>query len=109
MRMDKSNNTTNQGRKSIPKGLQLLRGSKQSEEFTKEYLNQCCNSYPQGCAIEYKTECKHRYDKWCGEWDTFNSWKEPSPRITEERRYANTLPTLSIRTVMGIIRERSIY
>jgi hypothetical protein len=82
----------------------MLYGNKRSEEFTIEYLRLCCASYPKGCGRE--EECKRLYDRRCGEWKLKVPRAKEPKYVTEEQRYADSLPVLSTRTWIAVTRDR---
>lgn len=91
----------------IPKGLRLLQGAKRSEDFTTNFLKECCEDYPEGCGHE--EECKRLFDARCGEWRFRRRNGHPARIMTEAERYSDWMPTIEIRRVVKTIRESYTY
>jgi len=51
--------------RNLPRGLRLLLGEKKDFQYTVEYLESCCDTYPN---CEYKTQCRKLYDSCCKNW-----------------------------------------
>lgn len=92
----------------LPKGLKLLQGAKQSEDFTVNYLKACCGSYPEGCGHE--KECSRLFDRRCGEWHLRKDISATQNKMqTITGKYADWIPTLNLRESLGRIRKSIAY
>ena len=100
----------------IPKGIEFLRGPRQTEEATKLALDECCAKHPNGCG-RYAKECKRlqgiratydpRHGGWA--WPFKDIYRVPArKRQTDEQKYCGTLPVLRSRPVISRLRENAL-
>lgn len=78
-----------------------------SEDEAVKQLTVCCNQHPSGCGHE--TECLRQWDIRTESWP-LHPYSEYNPSFqTIEQKYADWINCLSVKTLIGLARERTIY
>ena len=98
----------------IPEGIQMLMGERVDWETACKTLDQCCAKNP-FCSM--RAMCDNLFNIHCHPDPRYGGWgwvqkvyRDTQPRYqTDMQKYAGTVPTLHLKTVVSAFRQKEYY
>ena len=101
----------------IPEGIQMMEGERVDWWTATKLLDQCCEAHPFCSFTHFKDRCRELFEVRCHCDPRFGGWgwvqkvyRDTQPRYkTDMQKYAGTVPTLHLKTVVSAFRQKEYY